>query len=147
MSDQIQRPDALLTKSMLNSIVEFFDDQRSMGTVEFYGMLGAKLSKIVAKDPAWGWRYVQGVHAGTIDPSRLMASAVQALGAALDEVPAVMAYTIEVRVFARPGQIQPGSVILGESKACARPGCRVRFVPNVPWRKYCSSECCVEAHR
>ncbi len=100
----------------------------------------------VKKEPVWTWRYVQGVHAGSIGPSKLFASAVNAVGAVLDEVPAALSYTVEVRVLAPPGLVQAGSLVLGSSRACARPGCRVIFVPNVPWRKYCSSECCVLAN-
>jgi hypothetical protein len=143
--------DVFLTNSenqdLISSIVEYFDGQRSaLGTVGFYTMLAEKLSRIVKKEPAWTWRYIQGAHAGSIQPSKLLIRAVNALGAALDEVPVAMAYTVQVTIYARPDTVQAGSLVLGASKTCARPGCRVTFVPNVPWRKYCSTECCVKAN-
>ena len=109
--------------------------------VRFWERLAEKLSRIVEHDPAWSWRYPQGVYMGTIKPSKLFGSAVMALGAALDEVPTVIAYTVQVRVFAKPGTVDDGSVILGASKSCANPACKVRLVPNVPWRRYCSEDC------
>lgn len=136
-----------IVRDLLSTVVEYFDEMRaSMGTVEFYDMLARKLSRIVRKDPAWTWRYVQGVHAGSIGPSKVFASAVYAFGAVLDEVPAALTYTVEIRVLAPPGNVKPGSLLLGKSKQCERPGCRVIFVPNVPWRRYCSTECCVMAN-
>lgn len=125
----------------LQMIVEAFGGVPEGDAVDFWEALAKKLSRIVSKDPAWSWRYPQGVAAGTIAPGRLFGKAVYALGAALDEVPQVVAYTVQVSVFAKPGAVEAGSVILGHSKPCKRPGCRVRIVPNVPWREYCSDEC------
>jgi hypothetical protein len=79
-------------------------------------------------------------------PSKRFVSAVYALGAAMDEVPAVLAYTVQVKVFAKPGAIDDGSIVLGNSKPCGNPTCRVHIVPNVPWRVYCSDDC-RDAHR
>jgi hypothetical protein len=140
MSDEV---DCDLAREMLSSVVEFFDEkQGELGTVKFYEMLSAKLSRVARREQPWTWRYAQGVHRGTIKPSKAFADAVLALGAALDEVSgAALAYTVEVRVYARPGAVQNNSLVLGESKMCARSGCRVSFVPNVPWRKYCSADC------
>lgn len=129
------------TQQSLSLIAEYFAPLREQGTVKFYEMLAVKLSRIVGKDPAWTWRYVQGVHKGSLAPSKTFAMAVGALGATLDEIPAILAYTEEVRVFAEPGKVQPGAVILGESRPCARPGCRVVFVPHVDWQVYCSPRC------
>jgi len=132
----------------LSLLVEYFEAMRAeLGTVSFYEMLARKLSRVVRKEPAWTWRYAQGVHAGSILPSKLFASAVNAMGAVLDEVPAALIYTVEVRIFAPPGKVQPGSLVLGSSKVCARPGCRVMFVPRVPWQKYHETECCVMAQK
>ncbi len=40
------------------------------GAVKQYEKLALKLSKLVGKTPAWGWRYVQSVHHGTVEPSK-----------------------------------------------------------------------------
>jgi hypothetical protein len=125
----------------LETIVESLGGIPEGRAVEFWEELAHKLARIVGQDPAWSWRYPQGVLKGTIKPSKLFVSAVYALGAAIDEVPTSVVYTVQVRVYAKPGTVEEGSVILGASKPCKRPGCKVRIVPSVPWRKYCSDEC------
>jgi len=136
--------DPHLTRELLSSVVEFFD-RPGLGNVALYELVTSKLNRITGE--SWSWRYIQGVHAGTIQPSRKIHRAVTALGAALDEVPAVATYTVEIRVFARPDQVEPGSIVLGQSRSCARLGCPVTFVGNVPWRRYCSPECSSMAHK
>lgn len=139
--------DYKIFRDMLSSIIEYFEDARpSLGNVALYELVTEKLNRIAGS--YWSWRYIQGVHAGTINqPGRKFCQAISALGAALDEVPQVAAYTVQVIVYARPDTIEQGSIILGESRTCKRLGCPVVFVPNVPWRRYCSPECSSQAHR
>lgn len=125
----------------LGEIMEYFGGIPEEGKVKFWDDLAAKLSRIVGKNKPWTWRYPKQVYEGQTGPSELFASAVYAMGAAIDEVPTAVVYTVQVRVFAKPGTVEDGSVILGQSKPCKRPGCRVRIVPNVPWRDFCSKEC------
>lgn len=134
---------AMMVRNGLEAVIEQYNgDRERLGTaLAFYTMVANELSRAVGKEPSWTWRYVQGVAAGTIQPSQLFGSAVFALGATLDDVPAPLAYTQQIQVLARPGEVIDGSLVLGKSRLCARPGCRVWFVPNVPWRKYCSKEC------
>ena len=42
---------------------------------------------------------------------------------------------------------EPGTVVLGKSKPCALPGCRIRFVPVSTAQRYCSIECRKEAQK
>ena len=107
------------------------------GKVETYTELAEKLSAIAHKENPWGWRYVQSVHVGSVAPSEKFTNAVDILMASLDGLPAFIAETEPITVYARPGAIHPNSVILGESKTCAQPDCSVHFVPRVPWQKYC----------
>lgn len=138
--------DPKIVRDLLSSIIEYFEAARpGLGNVALYELVTLKLNRIAQEK--WGWRYIQGVHAGTIKASRKMYQAVQALGAVLDEVPMCGAYTIQVVVYARPDSVEPGAIILGQSQNCARIGCPVVFVPNVPWRRYCSPECSSLAHR
>lgn len=139
---------ANFTRQGLSLLVEWFESQHGdLGKVKFYEMLAEKLSRVVGQEPAWTWRYVQGVHKGSIDPGAKLHAAVMALGAMLDDVPVQVAYTMQVQVLARPGAIQPGSLVLSESRPCQWPGCRVSFVPRVPWQKYCSQELHLAAER
>lgn len=129
-------------RTLLTGIVEFFEMSRGdMKQAEFFGMIAAKLSALVGREPAWTARYPQSVLSGTISPSPEFARAVKGLGALLDDMPAILASAVRITIFAQPGTIREGSLVLGQSKVCARAGCRVMFVPNVPWRKFCSTEC------
>jgi len=129
-------------RSSLTALVEFFGDVPAEDKVEFWNMLAIKLSRIVHQTPAWSWRSPKSVYDGSLLPSRKFVTAVLALGAAIDEIPSTMVlYSVEVKVYARPDTIKDGSLVMGESKPCKRPGCPVRIVPNVPWRNYCSDEC------
>lgn len=130
------------TVSALQALIEYFGGIPEEDKVEFWTMLGLKLSKIVNQNPPWSWRYPKSVYEGSLQASRKFKTAILALGAAIDEVPSTMVlYSVQVKVYARPEAIQEGSIVMGESKPCERPGCPVRIVPSVPWRKYCSDEC------
>jgi hypothetical protein len=138
----VQDDEVRMIVHSLALIVEAFGGVPEKGKTDFWTKLSEKLSRIAGKKPAWDWRYPAQVYAEQTKPSILFGRAVMALGAALDETPIVeTVYTVQVRVYARPDAIKDGSIVIGESKPCARPGCKVLMVPNVPWRKYCSDEC------
>lgn len=42
-----------------------------------YEKIAIRLSKLVGKTPAWTWRYVQCVYAGSIEPSKKFAHALE----------------------------------------------------------------------
>ena len=130
--------DTDLVRSALQALVEHFSSPAAdVDKVEFWTLIAGKLSRVVDHQPPWTWRYPQGVLKGTINPSRKFAQAVNVLGAAIDDVPVALASTTSVQVFAVTGTVRPGSVVMGASKNCDTPGCRVVFVPNVPWRTKC----------
>ena len=139
-SDQVQQV-LLAENQALQLVVEYLGGVPEKHGVQFWTELSEKLSRIVGKSPPWNWRYPAQVYLGQTQPSKLFAAAVNALGAAIDEVPMSIVYTVQVQVFAKPGTVDEGSVIMGLSKPCGNPACRVRIVPNVPWRKYCSDVC------
>ena len=109
------------------------------GEVAFYQELAKRLSQIARKEKPWGWRYVQSVDHGTLGhaPSRRFIQAVEVLAAESDGMPAFVAETEAVTVYARAGAVHPNSILLGESKACANPTCTIHFIPRVPWQKFC----------
>lgn len=126
------------TRQALLLIIDSFGDLRDeLGTKKFYTMLAVKLSGSIGRKKAWTWRYAQGVMKGTIQPSVDFGRAVLAVGMALDGAPVETQGTEAVEVFADPGSVLPGSLILGKTQICAWPGCKVKFVPRVPWQKYC----------
>ena len=117
-------------------IFELLQPSYEDGTkLEIWEDIAIRLSKLAGKKPAWGWRYVSSVASETIEPSRKFIHAVELLTQQLDGTPVDMADAIKVEIYAR--HVQPGSLVLGESKGCSEPGCLIRFVPIVPWQKYC----------
>lgn len=103
-------------------------------------VLGEELSELADQKQAWGWRYLRNVLNAKQDAGARLIQAILEWGAVLDGAPAVMANTQDMQVRAREGQLHPGAVVLGESVRCKYSGCRVAFVPRVPWQSYCSAE-------
>jgi hypothetical protein len=117
--------------TLLDALLKHADHQ------DLYGDMAERLSKIAGKSPAWGWRYVQSVSAGTVQPSKAFSKAVEALAVTFDGIPVPFAKSSPVTVYAETGTIADGSLVMSASRRCASPNCTVVFVPNVPWRKLC----------
>lgn len=127
-----------LTRSQYVDLVEQMLPMKNGSWVTFYTRLAEKMSAAIGRATTpWTWRYMQGVHRGTIQPSRDFARAVGLLLAEIDGLPAQIGRLERVDVYAEPGTVQHGSIIMAGSRVCARPGCSRVFVPNVPWRKLC----------
>lgn len=88
----------------------------------------------------WGWRYLHNVMQGHVKPGRKFTATIQQLGAQLDGSPALFTQARPMNLLV-VGEVRPGSIILGSSRRCARPGCPVTFVPDHPFRKYCTPAC------
>lgn len=124
-------------QAALAEIVAHFEPHLNGGTKrDFWAEIAAKLNRADGS-ASWTWRYPQGVLAGTVQPSQAFARAVLATAISLDDVPVELARAEQVSVLAEPGDIRPGSLVMGSSRTCARPGCVVVFVPNHPRRKFC----------
>jgi hypothetical protein len=117
--------------TLLDTILKH-DDHKDL-----YTDMADRLSKIAHKDPAWGWRYVQSVASGTVQPSKKFTRAVDALAVTFDGIPVPFAKSSPITVYAETGTIAEGALVMGVSRRCATPTCTVTFVPNVPWRKRC----------
>lgn len=144
----MDKPDANLTKQSLELIIEYQADLlERLGPGPYHLHLAEQLSAIAGISKPWTGRYVQSVAAGTLAPSSTFALAVDAYGASMDGMPTLVAYTVTVQVFARPGAVIPGSIVLSESKPCKWPGCTTVFVPRVPWQIYCNADLHRQAER
>jgi hypothetical protein len=133
-NDALPRFDPGYVQNNLGRLVENFGKSSK---VETYTELAEKLSRIAHKKNPWSWRYIQSVHVGLIEPSEKFVNALEILLADLDGLPAFIAETAPITVYARPGAIHLDAIVLSESKTCANPTCTVHFVPRVPWQKYC----------
>ena len=129
---------AMSTSDTLRELLTLLDEiLKHADHKDLYTDMAARLSKIAKKDPAWGWRYVQSVAAGTVEPSKKFARAVDTLAVSMDGIPVPFAKSSPVTVYAETGTIQEGALVMAGSRRCATPSCTVMFVPNVPWRKHC----------
>jgi hypothetical protein len=123
-------------RAELIMLVEYFA-QPETGRVEFWEILAVKLSAAVEKSNPWSWRYIQSVYNNKLSPSEELGRAIRALGAMLDNVPQIVANTESVSIMAKPGSVRTGSLVIVDSRLCAKIACRNYFVPNHPARKYC----------
>jgi len=121
-------------QGMIDALYEFLDVGEKVKT---YERLAEELSAIAGKNVPWGWRYVQSVHKGTVEPSHKFVWALQARVVKLDDVPSILAASVPVEVRAAPNNNIGGSYVMGRAHLCANPQCNVRFVPNHPSRIYC----------
>jgi transcriptional regulator with XRE-family HTH domain len=90
--------------------------------------------------------YVSKIEAGTVPITAPIARAVSALAARMDGADDVLAQAREASVLA-VNQLPPGTVVLGQARRCAVPGCPVTFVPLHPRQKYHSRMCAALARR
>lgn len=138
---EIEKP-AFSIANPLIAIIELLKPSWvGLSRVQRYQDVARRLSGIVHKSPAWGWRYIQSVAAGTVEPSAKLTQAADLLLAEFDGLPAWIGITEPVTIYAFPGDVKPGSIAKTKSKPCARPGCAVWFLPASPRQRYCCPEC------
>lgn len=70
---------------------------------------------------------------------------LQRIMAAIDEADPDTTTAQAVTVYAT--QSIGGSLVTGKAQPCARPGCRVKFVPTHPRQKYHSAHCRLQAYK
>jgi hypothetical protein len=117
--------------TLLDTILQHTDHK------DLYSDMAGRLSRIAGKTPEWGWRYVQSVSRGTVEPSKRFAKAVDVLAITFDDMPVAWAKSSPVTVYAETGTVAENALLMAGSRRCATPSCTVIFVPNVPWRKHC----------
>jgi hypothetical protein len=105
------------------------------------------LSKIADKQPPWTYRYMLSVLNGSLQPSKSLNHAMRAMALSIDGVPELYAKAEPVTVYAPPGAIKEGALLLSASRVCANPFCNIHFVPRVPWQHYHNDDCRREAYR
>ncbi len=109
-------------------------------SVEDLQRIANRLSAVVKREPAWGWRYLRNVLNGKMEASKKLADAVMRLGALIDGTPDLPATAERVSVLAS-GKVRPGALVLANSQSCANPGCGIEFVPRTPNQRFHSAAC------
>lgn len=128
-------------------LVSFFREGPGKGLKdrELYQTVVDQLNAITGRDgkpgskAAWTYRYVEGVCKGTVaNIGKDFLDAVDHLGSTLESsMPPAYAGTEPVQVYALPGHLLPGTLVLGKAQRCQAPGCRVWFVARSANTKYC----------
>ncbi len=126
---------------MLRDLMAFYGFDPDTKDVQEKGLVAKKLGDAVGED--WSYLYVHNVLKEKIPPSKKMKAAIMMLGAQADGVPLILSKAREMKLFV-VGNVQPGSVVLGDSRACANPRCRVSFVPKYIFQTHCCPACTVE---
>lgn len=108
---------------------------------ELYQAIADRLGDIAGEQ--WRWRYVQGVLSDNgVKPGVEFARSVDVLFAVMiNKTSPLIAKAVKVEVYAQPGTLHPGAIILASSIPCANPACTVHFVPKTPGQKYCQPSC------
>jgi hypothetical protein len=123
----------------MRSIIEALDPSSSFTAgsgplikkTELYQDVASRLSNLAIpkRFKAWTWRYIQSVSNGKIKPSKDLIDAMQRLGAILDGMPPIIGNASPITIYGDPSRIKAGSLVLGSSRQCANPGCKVWFIP------------------
>jgi hypothetical protein len=132
-----------MSKQSISTIVDQILDRSNpswekINLTKEYTKIAERLSLIANKNPSWKWRYVQGVHSGTVAPSPRFAAAARVLLDHLtDSTTPIYSQSETVQILAQIGIVETGSWVLTKSRPCADPTCTIIFVPRVPWQIYC----------
>lgn len=110
--------------------------------------LAADLSQIAGRSQPWTGKYLHSLLKGYdgFKPNERLIEAVYVLTARLDGQDEIEVRAREVKVSAL-NDLPDGTVVLGEARRCAAPGCSIRFVPTHPCQKYHSKACAKIARR
>jgi hypothetical protein len=130
------------TSLALKAVIQALGHDASLIHTEDLQAIADRLSLLAKKEPGWGWRYLRNVINGKLEPSTKLAEAVKRLKATIDGTPDEFVKSERVSIQA-VGHVAPGALVLADSKRCANPGCRVEFVPRVPWQKCHSTPCSI----
>lgn len=105
-------------------------------------VFGEKLATVCGRREPFSWRHLNSTikqHRGFEQPSASLELAVSKLNMALDEAHPLALDAVETTVMTM-GNVAPGSIILGDSRVCAYPPCKVSFVPRAWNGRYCCHE-------
>lgn len=110
--------------------------------------LARDLSQVAGRSRPWTGKFLHSIikeYAG-FSPNNRLTKALTILAAQLDGASEIQARAHETQGILAINDLPAGTIILGQARRCARPGCLVHFVPTHPRQKYHSKEC-IEAVR
>lgn len=118
-------------------------------TIANLNELAADLSGIAGRSRPWTGKFLHSIikeYAGFAANSHLN-KALSIMAARLDGADDLETRAQEVDGLLAVNDLPPGTLVLGQARRCATPGCPVRFVPTHPRQKYHSKTCAELARR
>jgi hypothetical protein len=112
--------------------------------------LAQDLSRIVGRSRPWTGKFLHSIikeYAGFSSTTHHLTKALNILAAQLDGASETQARAQEIHGLLAINELPVGTIILGQARRCARPGCTVHFVPTHPRQKYHSKECAEAVRR
>lgn len=106
--------------------------------------LAQDLSRIVGRGRPWTGKFLHSIikeYAGFSSTTSHLAKALNILAAQLDGASETQARAQEMPGLLAINELPAGTIILGQARRCARPGCTIQFVPTHPRQKYHSKAC------
>ena len=132
-------------KSLIDIYQQIYGPKITMANLN---QLAIDLSGIAGRTRPWTGKFLHSLikgYTGFTTNSQL-AEALNVLSARLNGHDEVRAQVKEMTVSA-VNNLPAGTIILGQARRCAAPGCQVSFVPTHPRQKYHSKECAKAAQR
>ena len=118
-------------------------------TIANLNELADDLSQIAGRDRPWTGKFLHSVikeYEGFATNGQL-SKALAVMAARIDGADDLQARAQEVDGLLAVNNLPPGTVVLGQARRCATPGCPVRFVPTHHRQKYHSKTCADMARR
>lgn len=131
-------------KTAVEALRPLFGDA---GAVRFWEEIARLMNEINQDKTAWSRSYMAMVYNGQIRPSAKFLRAAAVLEARIESESPVAASSVPFVGYVLAGRVKPGSIILGSSRECERPGCKTSYVPVVPWQRFCCRACRDQFHR
>lgn len=119
------------------------DDLKNLrtGLGESYSQFALTLKKAIEPNATRGFSktYIIQLEQGKRDITPEIQKAYWLIASAHDGVDPLLANAQQVTVWS-VNEIA-GALVLAKAKECAKPGCKVRFVPTVPWQRFHAAGC------
>jgi hypothetical protein len=96
--------------------------------------MAVRLSIIAKKEPPWHQKYIHNVLVGNLPAGKELHAAIIKLLSTTVETPAGTSVIVI-------GNVEPGALVIADSRRCEYPPCNVIFVPKMPSQKYHCESC------
>ena len=139
-----------LSQFLLAFLNDYFPGQNGQFSYSQLREIGRKLALLTKRKKPYTPQYLTNILNENYGDykSAVLTQAIMSMAVALDgRNPLSITHTKKVELFTQNGTVKPNSIILGKSKTCANPGCKISFVPRVPNANACSPDCAKQVRK